>query len=130
MIRERNALYRQVQEFFHSHLLGVYRWDDVEHARPHKIDRPEGAKERAEQSWYRGQTHDKIEMRFGRFELTVIGPFEDDNHPNGLITVQHGQESLKGPLDPLTWDHVAEFIKTHNREEVDYGSEAGSDWGR
>lgn len=129
MIRTRNALSRQVQEFFHSHLVGLYRWDDVEHGRASPIDRPESHRERAEQQWFRGQTHDRIEMWFGPFNLTVLGPFEDAAHPCGLIVIQTAQDSLKGPLDPSTWDKVSGFIKEHNAEEY-HGSTAGSDWGR
>lgn len=129
MIRTRNALSRQVQEFFHSHLVGLYRWDNVEHARPAPVDRPDDHRERAEQEWFRGKTHDKLEMRFGPFDLTVLGPFEDEAHPCGLIVIQAGRESLKGPLDPSTWDKVSGFIKEHHTEEC-HGSEARSDWGR
>lgn len=130
MISARNALFRQTQEFFHSHLLGIYRWDDVEHSRPQTIDRPEGVKERREQSWYRGKTHDKVEMRFGPFSLTVTGPFEDEKYPCGLISVQTGRLSLEGPLDSATWDRAASFIKEHRSEEVEHGIAARSDWGR
>lgn len=130
MIRARNALSRQVQEFFHSHLLGLYRWDDVQHAKAQQVTRPEGAKERADRSWFRGQTHDRLQMFFGPFDLTVIGPFEDPQNPCGLIIVQTGREKLEGPLDPATWDRVSGFIKEHNQEEVADGSESRSDWGR
>lgn len=124
MIRTRNALSRQVQDFFHSHLLGLYRWDDVDHAPAQKVDRIPG------KSLEAGKTHDKIEMRFGPFDLTVFGPFEDDRHPCGLIKVQTGAESLEGPLDPATWVKVSDFIKTHNHEEIYNGSTARDDWGR
>lgn len=130
MIRARNALSRQVQNFFHSHLLGLYRWDDVEHAKPQGIDRPEKAKDRAEQSWFRGQTHDRVEMWFGPFNLTVLGPFEDEQYPCGRIVIRSATESMEGPLDPGTWDRVAAFVKEHNHEEIDNGSTARDDWGR
>jgi hypothetical protein len=44
MTRQRSALFRQAQEFFHSHLLGIYDWEQVEHSRPQVIDRPESAR--------------------------------------------------------------------------------------
>lgn len=129
MIRTRNALSRQVQDFFHSHLLGIYRWDDVEHSRPQDVDRPEDHKERAARGWFRGQTHDRVEMRFGPFSLSVTGPFEDEKYPCGQIVIRSGPLSLEGPLDPTTWDRVSGFIKEHNTEER-HDSAAGSDWGR
>lgn len=129
MSTARVALYRNAQEFFRSHLLDLYRWEAVEHSRPQVVDRPEGINERRERGWYRGQVHDKIEMRFGPFELTVTGPFEDEKHPRGLITARAGQDTCEGPIDPATWDRVAAFIRENQHEEA-YGSAAGSDWGR
>lgn len=123
MIRTRSPLYRQVQNFFHSHLLGIYRWDDVEHAPAQKVEKKPGT------PWEGGKIHDKIEMRFGPFDLTVLGPFEDPAHPCGRIEIQTGRDAIDGPLDPGTWDRVAGFIKDHKTEE-DHGITAGSDWGR
>lgn len=122
MIRARNALSRQVQEFFHNHLLGIYRWDEVNHSPAQKVERTPG------QALEAGKTHDKIEMRFGPFDLTVLGPFEDPGHPCGLILIENGQLALEGPLDPATWDRVSGFIKTHNEEY--HGTQARDDWGR
>lgn len=122
MIRARNALSRQVQEFFHSHLLDHYRWDDVEYLPPQKVEKLPG------KSLEAGKTHDKIEMRFGPFDLTVLGPFEDDAHPCGFIRIEAPSANLEGPLDSATWDRVSIFIKEHNHEE-DHGRKAGNDWG-
>lgn len=69
-------------------------------------------------------------MSFGPFNLMVLGPFEDDKHPNGLISVKAGQHSLEGPLDSTTWVRAAVFIKEHNREDTAYASAGGEDWGR
>lgn len=124
MIHARTALFRQAQDFFHSHLVGLYRWDDVDHSRPQKVEKIPGKALEA------GKTHDKIEMRFGPFSLTVSGPFEDPKYPCGLILVQTGAQSLEGPLDSATWDRAAGFIKEHNSEELEHGFEAGSNWGR
>lgn len=121
MIRARNALSRQAQEFFHSHLLGLYRWDDVDHSPAQDVVKERG------KPWEAGKTHDTVEMRFGPFALTVAGPFEAP--PCGSILIETGRDKFEGPLDPATWDKVAQFVKDHDSEEY-HGVEAGSDWGR
>src|SRR5947207_5918737 len=109
-IRERSALYRQVQEFFHTHLIGLYRWDEVSSAPADLIERIPGKPLEA------GKSHDKVDMQFGPFDLLVLGPFEDENWACGMIRIRRGVESLQGPLDATTWIEVAEFIKQHNEE--------------
>lgn len=122
MIHARTALYRQAQAFFHEHLIGIYSWDDVESTKAKAVERAPGEQREA------GKTHDTVDMRFGPFDLEMAGPFEAP--PCGLIRIKVGQHSCEGPLDATTWRNVGNFVKQHNLEEYDNGSEAGDDWGR
>lgn len=133
MIRERSALSRQAQAFFHRNMLGLFTWDDVFTQKPREVQREPGKPREA------GKFHDELRMHFGPFDLTMLGPFESEKHPCGLIEIKCGKHTVDGPLDDATWDRVAAFIKEHNhQEEVEYGTEesagfrapARDDWGR
>lgn len=126
MIQERTALYRQVQAFFHDHLVGLYDWDSVEFDPAEKVERTPGKRLEA------GKTHDRIGVRFGPFSVSAHGPFDDFgpgvNHPCGLIVARSmGGKTVEGPLDATTWDRIASFIR-ENREEH-HGVNAGENWG-
>lgn len=127
-IRQRSALHRQVQAFFLEHLLGVYSWEQVTTKKAEAVVRD--VKENGTPLPFEaGKTHDKVEMYFGPFDLLVLGPFEDDKHPMGLIRISSRGGSCEGPLDATTWQKVGDFIK-QNKEEVEHGRESGTHWGR
>jgi hypothetical protein len=118
-IRERTALTRQVQQFFHMHLLGLYRWDQAHHhdAIP-VVKTVDFTKKRAERESARDQRkfHDIVSLTLDGFELIVKGPYEDEKHPCGLIRVSLGAQSIEGPLDETTWRAAGEFIKQRKEE--------------
>jgi len=129
MIRERSALARQAQQMFHDHLVGIYAWDQARIAKPREVARQPGQQREA------GKFHDQISIRLGQFDIEIMGPFEDPQWPCGMVRVKLGKLSLDGPLDAKTWLQVANFIKEHRNEELEYGGSAenaasGADWGR
>lgn len=119
MIRPLAALTRQVQEFFHTELVGIFKWDEVVHSLPEKHVPPDtnyvlnerGRRRRRERP--EGRFHAKLEMEFGLWRLTVEGPTE--HPPLGLLTLD-GPETIDGPLDPATWKRFAALIKKHQEE--------------
>lgn len=121
MISERKALVRQIQQMFHEHLVGVYRWDDASIAKPIEVKRIPGQDREA------GKYPDHILMRLGSFDLKVSGPADDPQWPCGRVQVKRGKHSLDGPLDARTWLNVANFIKEHKQEENNDG-EGSDEW--
>lgn len=117
MIRPLAALTRQAQDFFHSHLVGIYAWDDVSFAPAEKNDKPEpfinqrGRRIRPERP--EGKFHAIVQMEFGIWRLTIEGP--NEHPPLGWLTLEAG-EMLEGPLDAATWKQFAVRIKEHHRE--------------
>ena len=120
MIRAIAALTRQAQDFFHSHLLGLYRWDDVEFMPLEKNVRipPEmwertsrGRRIRPERQ--EGRHHVERKLRFGIWDLTISGPSE---HPPLGWLILSGHETIEGPLDAATWKRFADHIKEHHEE--------------
>lgn len=115
MIRARAALTRQAQDFFHTYLVGLYGWDDVEFMPAEKNDRPQpeinsrGRRRRPERP--EGKYHATVEMEFGIWRLTIEGP--NEHPPLGWLTLEAG-EKIEGPLDAATWRQFGEHIqKTH-----------------
>lgn len=112
MIRPLAALTRQAQDFFHTHLVGIYAWDDVSFSPPEKTDKPvpfinhRGRRVRPELP--EGKFHAVVEMEFGIWRLTIEGPNEQP--PLGWLTLE-AHEKLEGPLDAATWKKFAEHIK-------------------
>ncbi len=130
MIRPLLALTRQVQEFFHAHLIGHYRWDDVEFRPRERIVRP------SPETWARnkrgkrirpdtidGKHHNAIELSFGLWDLLVEGP--DEHPPLGWIRLG-GLDAHEGPLDPSTWNEIAERIKQSDLEREHGDKQCGS----
>jgi hypothetical protein len=128
-IQQRTALFRQVQAAFHEHLLGIYSWEQVAFRKAEKVEREKKANG-TPLPFEAGKFHDKIDMYFGPFDLVVLGPFEDEKHPMGLIKISMGSRSCDGPIDATTWQRVAAFIKENRTEESDDGRTAGTHWGR
>jgi hypothetical protein len=120
-VRQRNALYRQAEDFFHRYLLGLYSWDQCKAAVARKVDRLPG------KSPEQGKFHDEVRLSFGPFELEMLGPFESDRFPCGRICITCGQVAIDGPIDEQTWKMAADFIKL--MKEQDHGRSSGADWG-
>lgn len=120
MIRARAALTRQAQDFFHAHLVGLYRWDDVTFKPAEKVEKPEpvitarGRRRRPERP--EGKFLDLVEMEFGIWRLTIAGP--NEHPPIGWILLEAGEE-IEGPLDPATWQRLGAHIK-QKHEELKY----------
>lgn len=120
MIRALAALYRQTQQFFHDHLVGLYRWDDVEFAAREKNVNP------APDTWPRNRRGQRIRpepvegkfaavvrLQFGPWDMMVEGPSE--HPPLGWVTLK-GFETIEGPLDATTWAMMADHIKQNHME--------------
>jgi hypothetical protein len=129
MISARHALLRQAQQYFHMHLLGVVKWDDVIVDKPIPIPPVRGNREQ-------GKFKDIVVTHFNGFRMELIGPFESDE-PLGLIKLSRGDNWFEGTLDAVTWSRAADFIKRHKQQGADHGTEstatstgAGDDWGR
>lgn len=137
MIRANLALYRQAQEMFRGHLVGVYQWDEVvfppRKAREKiptaglsKIERRRIQAERRE-----GKFEEEICLQFGLWEITVTSP--TDHPPLGCVQLT-GAAEIKGPLDPATWAKIGETIKQKTEELRDVeGAETDCiipGWGR
>lgn len=120
MIRPLAALTRLVQQFFHSHLVGVYDWDEVEFApREKTVVAPvaewprNGRGKRIRPEQLEGKFAAVLQLRFGPWDLTVEGSSE--HPPLGWLTLK-GFETIEGPLDTATWDKFAEHIKQNHME--------------
>lgn len=119
MIRANAALTRQAQDFFHTHLVGLFRWDETKFAPPEK-DEPvapalwdrnrRGRRVRPERQ---GKYHDRVELEFGIWRLTIEGP--NEHPPLGWLTLE-AHEIIEGPLDPATWKQFGEHIRENHRE--------------
>lgn len=120
MIRPLAALTRQVQDFFHTHLVGIYRWDEVAFgAREKNINPPPETWERNSRGRRirpepkEGKYHAAIRLQFGVWDLTIEGP--NEHPPLGWLSLQ-GFEKLEGPLDAATWKRFGEHIKAIHEE--------------
>jgi hypothetical protein len=123
MISARLALLRQAQEYFHAHLLGVVKWDDVMVDKPIPIPAIKGHRDQ-------GKFKDLVIAHFNGFRMELMGPFESDQWPLGKVTVTRGAMSAHGPLDASTWVRIADFIKEQKAKGDDDGTvAAGEDWG-
>jgi hypothetical protein len=120
LIRALSALTRQVEEFFHQHLIGLYRWDEVEFMPVEKTERiPPDQWERTSRGKRirpeppEGRYHAERSLRFGMWDLTISGPSE--RPPLGWLVLK-GHETVEGPIDASTWGRFAEYIKKHHEE--------------
>ena len=126
MIRPLAALTRHVQEFFHQHLVGIYRWDDVEFMpREENVKPPPEAWQRTKRGrrirpeGLEGRWHHTLRLSFGPYDLMVEGPAE--RPPLGWVSIFDGlatvePETVEGPLDQATWQKIADRIKTGHEE--------------
>lgn len=120
MIRAIAALTRQIQECFHTHLVGVCRWEDVSFAPRKKVERtPPSAWPRNRRGglirpeFTEGKYHISLHLQFGVWDLEVDGPSEKP--PLGWVRLT-GHGVVEGPLDPATWKRIADHIKSTNKE--------------
>jgi hypothetical protein len=124
MISARHAMLRQAQEYFHTLLLGVVKWDDVEVDKAIPVPSVCGQRDQ-------GTIRDLVVARFNGFKMELAGPFEDERWPLGRISVVRGPWSIEGPLDAVTWQRVAEFVKDQKiKGESDGDIAGGTNWGR
>ena len=124
MISARHAMLRQAQEYFHALLLGVVKWDDVEVDKAIPVPSIRGQRDQ-------GTIRDLVVARFNGFKMELAGPFEDERWPLGRISVVRGPWSIEGPMDAVTWQRVAEFVKEQKTKGDGDGNIAGgTDWGR
>lgn len=126
MIRPLAALTRQVQDFFHGHLVGIYRWEDAVFLPRERNEKPppetwprtkRGRRVRPE--GLEGRWHHVLRLSFGPYDLEVTGPAE--HPPLGNVVLFDGaartdDDTVEGPLDPATWEKIAGRIKTDHAE--------------
>lgn len=119
MIRANLALTRQAQDMFRAHLVGVIGWDEVEFApREKRIQPPTAGLSRQERRRLRedkpeGKFEQEVCLRFGVWEIRIESPA--DHPPLGCVTMT-GDTTIKGPLDPSTWDEIGRHIKQKTEE--------------
>ena len=124
MISARHAMLRQAQEYFHSLLLGVVKWDDVEVDKAIPIPSVRGQRDQ-------GMVRVLVVARFNGFKMELASPFDDVGWPMGRVSVTRGPWSIEGPLDAATWHRIAEFIKDQKAQgDGDGDTAGGTDWGR
>lgn len=120
MIRPLAALTRLAQDFFHTYLVGIYRWDEVSFLPPERQEKAQpftnkrGRRVRPEQP--EGKFHAIVRMEFpvgGIWRLTIEGPQE--HPPLGWLTLE-AHETLEGPLDAATWKRFGQHIKETHQE--------------
>jgi hypothetical protein len=99
-----------VQDFFHRHLLGVFKWDDIEFEPKEKIEVMRGEEQPDD------KYHERLRMRFGRYDMIVESP--GCSPPLGLATLRAPGAALSGPLDDRTWQQFSEFI---HQQEYSHG---------
>ena len=115
---------RQAQEYFHALLLDVVKWDDVEVDKPIPIPSVRGQRDQ-------GMVRDLVVARFDGFKMELASPFDDVGWPMGRVSVTRGPWSIEGPLDAVTWQRVAGFIKDQKiKGDGDGDVTGGTDWGR
>jgi hypothetical protein len=123
MIRALAALTRQAQEFFHTYLVGIIAWDEVEFAPRERNENPPPAMwarnrrgRRIRPDRLEGKHRAMLRMEFGLWRMTVEAPSE--HPPLGWLTLE-GAETLEGPLDAATWKRFGDHIKEKHKELTD-----------
>jgi hypothetical protein len=100
-INARRQLFRQLQQFFEQHLIGLWTISDVVFDPPELLAKEPG----------RRQLHrESISGHFGAFTITLSSP--EEKPPLGEIVCQslHGLR-IEGPLDARTWERIAAEIR-------------------
>lgn len=122
MIRTRAMLLRQVQEFFHGHLVGLYSFDKVKIAPPElrepisdMVAPKDRRRMRAEREGL-GKFKEQERLTFGLWEILIYSAAE--RPPVGELQLRmDGMELVKGALDPVTWQKIGERIRNaHQRK--------------
>lgn len=121
MINPRTALTRIAQEFFHQHLIALYRWDEVEYEPPERVENIVLTRSERRAMAKRGITvpepldgkyREVIRMGFGPYNLMLKSSVEAP--PCGIAVLSTGDNKIEGPLDAKTWQEFADFI--HERQ--------------
>ncbi len=111
MIHPRMSLTRIAQEFFHTHMVGIFKWDQIEHAPPDKITKNDIALAKANGlDRPDGKFREMIRMQFGQYDLMIESANE---HPplGRILLTGRGRDPVEGPIDPTTWTKIANHIK-------------------
>lgn len=119
MIRANLALFRQAQEMFRAHLVGVFSWEQVEFSpRTKRLVKPMADMSRRERRNARrdrpeGKYEQEVRLQFGIWEILIQSPA--DHPPLGNVVLT-GAAEVSGPLDPATWDRIGQTIKQKTEE--------------
>lgn len=98
-------LYRQLQHFFETELLGVVKWQDCQHDAPTKEE-----KIRGQESISFGKFNEVVTVRFGDCSITLESPSQAP--PLGRVTFHGGFDAtIEGPIDSVTWKKIGRSIK-------------------
>lgn len=108
-MRARAALFRQIQAFFETQLLGLFRYGDVSFRPAEEAPRIIGKRRYAY-----GKEKEIVHANFGVYDLKLLSPTEAP--PLGRIefgrTNGSQVESLvTGPIDPETFKRAASVIR-------------------
>lgn len=108
-MRARAALFRHVQVFFETQLLGLFRYGDVIFRPADKAEKIKGKR-----LYAYGKEREIVVAQFGVYSLAILSPVEAP--PLGRVEFGRsegdGVESLvTGPIDPETFKRVASVIK-------------------
>lgn len=106
MIRPSRMLLRHAQEFFLTHMIGVYDWGEVQ-VDPPDLCPPAERRERGI-----GKYQEKERLTFGPWEILIYSSHE--RPPLGEISLREGNFGgviLSGPLDPATWAKIGQHIR-------------------
>jgi hypothetical protein len=120
----RTVLVRHLQEFFETRMGGQFRWSTA--GEPDDLP-PEGTirlrpGEMNEKIPGKRQTEKGVAIvDFGGYSLMLYSP--EENPPIGKVVLWHERfGTLEGPPDVLTWDRIAEAIKSSRVKGKDHVS--------
>jgi hypothetical protein len=123
MIRSDAALLRHAQDFFLSDLVGLYSWDGVKIAAPElrpPIPPNVDYRERRKQMEARigmGKYVEQSRICFKPWELLIYSA--NERPPLGEVALRdfdRGEVLLSGPLDPVTWRKIGNWIRTNSHQ--------------
>ncbi len=125
MMNERRALYRQLQHYFESQLFGLYRWHEVRHRPPEKVQIERDERGRKVNETSLGQLVEQAVIDFDGYTLMIKSA--NESPPQGQITLMNSDpagtmfEAVSGTISPATWNEVTEVL----RRNLDRGKPHG-----